>query len=157
MASAHEIRNKGIGALVSDDANGLLLTASQDPVLLDKLVDALRDLRRTAAENAKARFHLIKSFWPNFETSGIKNPYVSWIARDTERNRDVELVYEFDKREYAIRDQDEILEQGEIKTAIAMIYVILPESEVKMVSIMQDRYETMTASADIKRVSHRRR
>lgn len=157
MTSTGNTEKTDIHKLLGGDAKTLGQIVSENPMLLDNLVDAIADIRKAATEKAKTRFRLTQSFWPNFETGRTKSAHVSWIARDTKKNRDIELVYDFRKREYTVRDQTKELEVDEMKEALAMIYVILPARELKMISIMQGRYETMTASPDIKRASGRRR
>lgn len=157
MTLSGKTENLEIAKLLGADASGLAQTISENPMLLDRLVSALADIRNAATENAKTRFRLTKSFWPNFETGRPKSACVTWVARDTKNHRDIEVVYDFGKREYTVKEQSEGLEPEEVKETLAMVYLILPASELKMISIMQGRYEALATNDDIKRVSGRRR
>lgn len=139
--------------LLGGNANGLALTIAENPMLLDRLVSLLTDIRTAATEKAKARFRLIKSYWPNFETERPTDAVVSWIARDARENRDIEVVYDFSRKEYSIRNRNGLHEAEDIQEALTMVYAILPERELKMIAIMQQRYETMSTSPEIKRTA----
>ena len=139
--------------LLGGNANGLALTIAGNPMLLDRLVSLLTDIRTAATEKAKARFRLIKSYWPNFETERSTDAVVSWIARDARENRDIEVVYDFSRKEYSIRNRNGLHEAEDIQEALTMVYAILPERELKMIAIMQQRYETMSTSPEIKRTA----
>jgi hypothetical protein len=143
--------------LLGGNASELAVTIAENPMLLDRLVSLLADVRNAATAKAKTRFRLIKSYWPNFETEHPAGASVSWIARDARNHRDIEVVYDFGGMEYSVRDKDEQLEAEEIKEALTMIYAILPERELKMIAIMQQRYETMSTSPEIKRAGGRKR
>jgi hypothetical protein len=157
MASSEKTSNLEIETLLGGNAGRLTQAVAENPMLLDRLVSVLTDIRTAATEKAKLRFRLTRSFWPNFETERATGVYVSWIARDTKNNRDIEVIYDFSKREYSVRDKGEQFEPGEIEQALAMIYVLLPANELKMISIMKERYEAMTTIQGVKRASGRRR
>ncbi len=142
--------------LLSGSANGLAGAIVENPMLLDRLVSLLGEVRVAATEKAKSRFRLIKSYWPNFETERPVDANVSWIARDARNHRDIEVVYNFGNKEYSVRDRDDQLEEEEAKEALSMVYAILPERELKMIAIMQQRYETMSSIPDIKRANRRK-
>lgn len=146
-----------LDSLAGLDEIALAKSLAKNPMFLDRLVSELTDIRNATTERAKTRFSLVRSLWPNLETGRMKNVHVSWLARDMVSHRDIEVLYDFRKREYTVKDKHQGLAPDESKEALAMIYAIIPKGELKMISIMQDRYDTMIAGQDIKRAAGRRR
>jgi hypothetical protein len=146
---------KQIETLITSENGGLAQALIGDPILLDHVMEALKQARSEVTEKAKAKFRLSKSYWPNFDTSREKSTYVYWVAHDIENHRAVEMMYDFRKREYEVKEQSEVTAE-ELKATLAMIYAILPLREIKMISDMQGRYDDMIVNQGSRTASRRR-
>ena len=145
-----------LNRLLRGDATGLTAEIIANPMLLDRVISLLSDVRIATTERAKTRFRLIKSYWPNYEAERQEGASVSWFAHDARNHKDIEVLYDFARKEYSIRDKDNLLEAKEVAEALPLIYAILPERELKMIAFMQRQYEAMNVGAEIKRAGAER-
>ena len=134
-----------IEKLLGPNAAGFAKTLSADAMLLDKLVSAFSEIRKETTERAQSRFRLTKSYWPNVESGKTKNLYVSWSAHDAATHQDIEVIYDFEKQEYRLKESRDELSSSEEKHIVTTFYAILPVSEITMIRKMQTRYDEQVA------------
>lgn len=129
-------------------ADLLLANLGTDVIRIDEAIAALSVVRKATAEIYSEQLRLTQSVWPYDLLKPAEKVNVTWTAEDRSAGVSFELVYNFGKRTYAIRDDGDQSRPEEVTAQ--KIYALLPEHEIARVKHIQAQFDLRAKQAEPK-------